>query len=243
MTKYLEESETTVKRLKNNYIQAIKAMYKTTTGIAAILLELNLNSEYCDISMLVGLTHKYFDNHQQCADEISELVDMGLIEIRNKHLYTDFYIDTSEINKLIYVAPLLHKVKHIDNHSNPYDHSYLISNVKPVENLDLCLDHINRLSRIKLSINFTVAKNSKYTVKDKELSFSEQLKKNKALKNFIKDSEETFNYLAFSDNEFYMNHYYDKRGRTYAQGYHINYMGTEYQKACIELTDKEIIVI
>jgi DNA-directed RNA polymerase len=42
-------------------------------------------------------------------------------------------------------------------------------------------------------------------------------------------------------NRFYMTHKYDKRGRTYSQGYHINPQGNDWNKAVIEFADKEVI--
>lgn len=36
-------------------------------------------------------------------------------------------------------------------------------------------------------------------------------------------------------------HKYDRRGRTYAVGYHVNSQGTDYNKSVLELSRKEII--
>jgi DNA-directed RNA polymerase len=44
-------------------------------------------------------------------------------------------------------------------------------------------------------------------------------------------------------NEFYLTHRYDKRGRVYCQGYHVTYQGTPWNKAVLELADKEIIEV
>jgi DNA-directed RNA polymerase len=40
-------------------------------------------------------------------------------------------------------------------------------------------------------------------------------------------------------NRFWLTHKYDKRGRTYCQGYHVSYQGNDYNKACIEFADGE----
>jgi DNA-directed RNA polymerase len=40
-----------------------------------------------------------------------------------------------------------------------------------------------------------------------------------------------------------MTHKYDKRGRTYSQGYHIQPQGSDWNKAVIEFADKEIVAI
>jgi DNA-directed RNA polymerase len=44
-------------------------------------------------------------------------------------------------------------------------------------------------------------------------------------------------------NEFYLTHRYDKRGRCYAQGYHVNPQGNDWNKAVIELAEKEVVTI
>ena len=46
---------------------------------------------------------------------------------------------------------------------------------------------------------------------------------------------------AFSGNDIYLTHKYDKRGRIYCQGYFISYQGTDWNKAVIELSNKEIV--
>ena len=45
--------------------------------------------------------------------------------------------------------------------------------------------------------------------------------------------------LAHQGNRFYLGHKYDKRGRIYAQGYHISTQGTPYRKAMLDFADKE----
>ncbi len=42
-------------------------------------------------------------------------------------------------------------------------------------------------------------------------------------------------------NEFHLTHKVDKRGRIYAQGYHISTQGSSYKKAMIELANEEIV--
>ncbi len=48
-------------------------------------------------------------------------------------------------------------------------------------------------------------------------------------------------FLMMHSNVFHMTHKYDKRGRTYSQGYHVNYQGNPWNKACIEFADKEVV--
>lgn len=54
---------------------------------------------------------------------------------------------------------------------------------------------------------------------------------------------EQFIYLKslIKDRTIYFTHKVDKRGRIYTQAYHFNLMGTDYDKACINLKHKELI--
>ena len=50
----------------------------------------------------------------------------------------------------------------------------------------------------------------------------------------------TVKLCLLNGNNFSLNHKYDKRGRTYCQGYHVNYQGTPWNKAVVEFSHKEI---
>lgn len=44
-------------------------------------------------------------------------------------------------------------------------------------------------------------------------------------------------------NRFFFSHFYDYRGRVYVRGYHLNYQGDSYRKACINFAKAETIEI
>lgn len=111
---------------------------------------------------------------------------------------------------------------------------------------DVCLDHINRLNRVKLCINedtaFMVANEWKNLDKPKEgESHQDYQKRLKAFDKYDRTSKDVIGKILSLGNEFHLTHRYDKRGRTYCQGYHINYMGTAWNKAVVELADKEFV--
>lgn len=41
--------------------------------------------------------------------------------------------------------------------------------------------------------------------------------------------------------EVYLTHRYDRRGRVYASGYHVNTQGDDYRKAVLTLANKEVL--
>ena len=72
-------------------------------------------------------------------------------------------------------------------------------------------------------------------------AFDEFQKRQKQAQVFYEHSLEVMQAIATLGNEFWLTHKYDRRGRTYAVGYHINTQGTDYNKAVLELAKKEVI--
>jgi len=55
------------------------------------------------------------------------------------------------------------------------------------------------------------------------------------------ESYEIYLLLAKQGNKFYQLNSYDKRGRMYTSGYHVNFQGASFKRACIELHNEELI--
>jgi len=111
---------------------------------------------------------------------------------------------------------------------------------------DVCLDHINRMNRIKLTINRDTAKMIKNAWrnldKPKEGESKEDFQKRKrAFEKYDRTCHDIIDVLTEHGNEFFLTHKYDKRGRIYCQGYHVNYQGAPWNKAVIELAEPEVI--
>jgi len=111
---------------------------------------------------------------------------------------------------------------------------------------DICLDHINRMNAVRLTIDddtaFMVANQWRHLDKPKEGESSGDYKKRvKAFEKYDSSSKEVIKQILVHGNDFHLTHKYDKRGRSYCQGYHINYQGTAWNKAVVQLADKELI--
>jgi hypothetical protein len=111
---------------------------------------------------------------------------------------------------------------------------------------DVCLDHINRVNRIRFSINFDTAYmvSNSWRNLDRPKTGESKADFDKRVKAFEKydaSSKDVISKLLAHGNEFYLTHRYDKRGRVYCQGYHVNYQGAPWNKAVIELADKEFV--
>lgn len=55
------------------------------------------------------------------------------------------------------------------------------------------------------------------------------------------ETSNVIQYLLDNGNKFYFGWKYDKRGRSYSQGYHINPQGNQYRKAMLQFADKEVL--
>ena len=111
---------------------------------------------------------------------------------------------------------------------------------------DVCLDHINRLNNIKLTINTNTVNMvlNKWKNLDRPKageSKEDFIRRKKAFEKYDTVARDVIALLTQEGNEFYLTHKYDKRGRTYCQGYHVTYQGAPWNKAVIELADKELI--
>jgi len=100
---------------------------------------------------------------------------------------------------------------------------------------DLCLDVINKQNRVplKLDLEFlsTVEENPTFELDspDKIQNWSQ----------FKYDSYHM--YRLIKDQTFYLTNRVDKRGRLYAQGYHITTQGTGFKKASINFANEELV--
>lgn len=111
---------------------------------------------------------------------------------------------------------------------------------------DVCLDHINRMNSIKFKIDHTVArlvKNQWRNLdKPKEGESKQEFDKRKrAFEKYDRTAHDVIGLLTQEGNEFHLTHNYDKRGRTYCKGYHVNYQGASWNKAVIALVNEEVI--
>jgi len=97
------------------------------------------------------------------------------------------------------------------------------------------LDVINKLNSIEFSLDEGVLAEMEVgkdlDTRDKKQQFSQ----------FLNESEIVYDYLLDEGNKFYFHWKVDFRGRLYSSGYHVNPQGSEYRKALINLTKKEVI--
>lgn len=125
---------------------------------------------------------------------------------------------------------------------------------------DICLDVLNLINRVplKLDVEFlsTVEEDptTEYTVewamdkaakKGKHITHADALEKvreaTEQFWHFKAQSYRFYSLMVDHGNRFHLTHKVDKRGRIYAQGYHITTQGTPFKKAMIELAHEEVV--
>lgn len=102
---------------------------------------------------------------------------------------------------------------------------------------NICLDvlDIQNSVQLKLDVEFldTVAETPKHPCETKE--------QEKNWDTFKKESADIYRLIIRAGNTCYLTHKVDKRGRMYAQGYHLTTQGSAYKKAMLELATPEMV--
>lgn len=233
-TKYMEEHEIPIPFGFDLLVQM--ALYKRT-----------------DVSTLVGLLRRHLKDSQKTADMIMKCVEADLLDYNPdlKQFIVVFEISDDvqeELDRYQFPLPMVVPPRPVSsNRCTGYilgSGSMLLQNNH--HDMDICLDHINRMNRIPFTIDTDTAKMIKNKWrnldrrKDGETSADFNARK-KAFEKYDRVSKDVIGKLTELGNTHYMTHRYDKRGRVYCMGYHVNYQGTAWNKAVIQLAEKELV--
>ena len=246
-----------IPRIKQEFINAGFVNHLRQLGIKekfglSLLVQMVLHKR-ANLTTMVGLLKHHFDTLQECADALLDAAKKDIVHWNDN--YQQFIIRygiDAEVEKeiAVYQFPLPMvtpptEVKH--NMMTGYitiPGSMILRDNHHED--DICLDHINKVNATELSLDMDVVAfvKNKWRDLDKQKPNEEVEDYKKRLKAFDKydaDSKEVIKALVINGNKFYLTHKYDKRGRTYAVGYHVNYMGNTWNKACVEFHEKEAL--
>lgn len=202
---------------------------------------------------LVGILRHHFDDSQLTADMILRAAEADLVDwsptLRMFVVRFTLSADVQEeLDKFQFPLPMVVEPMTLTRNT---DTGYLMTGGSVIlkknhHEDDVCLDHINRVNKVKFSIDHdtaTMVKNQWRNLdKPKAGETKDDFEKRKrAFEKYQRTAHDVIDLLIQEGNEFYLTHRYDKRGRIYCQGYHVNYQGAAWNKACIELADKEMI--
>lgn len=218
-----------------------------------LLVQMALHKR-CDLATLVGCLRHHCPKAQDVADLLLKCAEADLVTYNTilQQFIVIFTISADvqeEIDRFQYPLPMVVEPRKITHNKQS---GYLLNNSSVIlrdnhHDDDVCLDHLNRLNRMKLQINFNTAKliNNEWRNLDKPKegeTRAEFERRVRAFEKYDKTSHAVIELLVREGNEFYLTHRYDKRGRTYAQGYHVNYQSTAWCKAVVEFVDGEVTV-
>lgn len=218
----------------------------------SLLAQMSLHKR-ADLRTLLGTLRHHCDTAQEVADLILKCAEVDLVDYNYpmRMFIVRFNISDdvqAELDRFQYPLPMVVKPRVVRTNKQ---HGMLTGSGSIIlrnnyHEDDVCLDHINRLNSIRLTINNDTANmvQNKWRHLDKPKageSKADFQRRKKAFEKYDTAARDVIALLNQEGNDFYLTHKYDKRGRTYCQGYHVTYQGAPWNKAVIELADKEII--
>lgn len=217
----------------------------------SLLVQMVLHKR-CDINTLVGCLRRHCSSAQETSDLIVKCYDAGYMQWDQRFNKFVVLIDITrevqeELDRFQFPLPMTVRPNHL--HSNS-DSAYLTREKDSVilknnhHEDDVNLDHLNLLNRIAFRINTNVAKfvkNQWRNLAHRKQGESKQDfdKRRKAFEKYDRVSKDILDLLD-QRGEIYFTHKYDKRGRTYCQGYHVSYQGNGWNKAVLLFAEEEI---
>lgn len=202
------------------------------------------------LTTLVGVLRHHFEDGQKTADMLYRAADCDLVnydaQLRVFILVFNISADVQlELDKFQFPLPMVVRPELVENNKQTgyitSGGSVILRNNHHMD--DVCLDHINRMNAIKFTINQDTASMVKNKWRDLDKAKEGETKEDferrkKAFEKYDRTAREVISMLT---DDFYLTHRYDKRGRTYCQGYHVTYQGAPWNKAVVEFADKEIV--
>ena len=242
---------------KNQLMDVLRAEFEELTDDPFkldVVVQAYLHKQ-ADVPTMVGLFSPKWGTPQDVADMLIEVVEEDLIDFDMQTCkFIMKYEITTDVEEMLarYQFPLPMVVEPLKVTNNRMGSGYYdtrgsivlnSSNVFDME--DTCLDHINRANSVALTLNLDVVASEEGNMivpqrKHSEM-FEEYRKRKKQAAVFYENSLDVMQSLTALGNTFWLTHKYDRRGRSYAVGYHVNTQGTDYNKAVLELEKKELI--
>ena len=217
-------------------------------GIAYFQVPTLYVSVTAQLALRIGL-----DDHRDAIVTMAELVavlaataafDLTKEDEQSSVMVTSLlYLPTElkdAIARSIYLPPLVCEPQEVaSNFESPYltfNDSLMLG--KGNSHLgDLCLDVINTQNKVALKLDTQFLS----TVEEEPTFELDTLEKLQGWENFKYASYGVYNLLVKQGNKFWLHNKVDKRGRLYAQGYHVTTQGSAFKKAMIELHHEEIV--
>lgn len=205
----------------------------------------------CNVPTMLGCLRRHAPSVQETADLLELAVNAKLLTYSEKDQQLIVIYDISarlqaELDQFQYPLPMVVPPRVL--HDNR-DSGYLTGRGSVIlrdnhHDDDICLDHLNRMNQTKLCLNLDTAQmiQNRWKGLDKKApdeTWDDFKRRQRAFEKYDKVAKNVIGILLQEGNEIYLTHKYDKRGRTYCMGFHVTYQGTDWNKAVIELAEKE----
>lgn len=194
---------------------------------------------------------------QLTADLIGHMAEQDLLNWDERLQLFVFVYDVTaqcraELDRFQYPLPMVVKPKPLQSNE---DTGYLT--IKGSVMLggahtddDVCLDHLDRMNAVELTINMDTVRmvQNRWRNIDRPKqgeTLDDYNKRLKAFRKYDTTARDVIEFLdlANQDEPIHLTHRYDFRGRSYAQGYHVNYQGNTWAKAIVEFHHQELVTV
>jgi hypothetical protein len=219
-----------------------------------VLVQIYLHRQ-ADVITMVGILSPKFGTPQEVADNLLILCEHDYIDYQEtSSKFTVKYDISDDIKEMLakyqYPLPMVVKPnKVLDNFGSGYNtisRSVILNGSAYFNDVDLCLDHLNRANSVALSLSQdTIYSEQGMYLRPTRKSgedFTDFRKRQKQSDVFYTTTVDVMGYITQLSDECYLTHRYDRRGRCYSSGYHVNTQGTDFNKAVLEFAKKEMIV-
>lgn len=218
----------------------------------ALMAQMALHKR-CDLPTLVGIMKSQCDDVQECANLIEICAEADLVDwVPDLQIFvvkvTIAQHVQEELDRFQYPLPFVVPPKKVKSNRDTgmYMSNGSIILKKNHHDDDVCLDHINRCNAMQFKLDdrvITMVKNQWRNLdKAKPGETNEDfMRRRKAFEKYDRTAKDVMTIIRQVSDTFHLGHKYCKRGRTYCQGYHVNYQGTAWNKAVILFANQEVI--
>jgi hypothetical protein len=218
-----------------------------------MLVQIYLHRQ-ADPTTMVGVLSPKYGTPQEVADLLMAAAEADYIDYDgDKKRFSVIFDITDDIVAMLdryqYPLPMVYKPNEVtDNRSTGYEtitNSVVLNGSKYFDDKDMCLDHLNRANSVALTLDLSVIKSAegKFLIPKRKIGedFDEHRKRLRQANIFYDTSVEVMEGLLEVSDELFMTHRFDRRGRCYSSGYHVNPQGTDFNKAVLQLGKKELV--
>ena len=267
------ESAYESKQTRKDHISQMNLKELTTevfVRIASLGTETTLNNLASQLAPIIGFADTRV-GIQAMAEVLAVLCDTNFFNLVKPHIQSSIYVKSNfaltdelmaYIERACYLPPMLIKPKTLtDNRSSGYrtvkGESLILGGGHNHHNDPIALDVLNIMNGYELCLNEETLKNVEEPTHDlnvverkpdqPQLSVIEtQRMVAQQHRNWAKHMDQCnyfYAHILINNNKMYLTNRYDKRGRIYSQGHHINPQGNSYKKASIDLYNKQVVKV